>query len=79
MNMRCCGSCRALPGTCSKKWACACHVPDRRDRHDSLTDWEIAANQAVRNQLNREAKARADLEKYTKEQSKRATEFSHWR
>lgn len=79
MNMRCCGRCRALPGACSKKWACACHGSDRRDRHDSLTDWEIAANQAVRNQLNREAKAKADLEKYGREQSKRTTDFAHWR
>lgn len=79
MNMRCCPKCRALPGTCPAGWKCACHTPDRRDRHDNLTDWEIAANQAVRNQLNREAKAKADLEKYTREQSKRATDFAHWR
>lgn len=74
MNMRCCHLCKGIPGACALKWSCACHGDDRRDRHDTLTDWEIAAQQAVRKHLNDEARADA----YSKEESARIEFAKAW-
>jgi hypothetical protein len=75
MNTRCCSQCRAIPGACARKWSCTCHGDDRRDRNDTLTDWEVAVNHAVRKKLRDEARDAA----YSRDESKRLTEWSHWR
>ena len=75
MNTRCCHLCRCLPGACTRKWNCTCHGSDRRDRHDSLTDWEVAVDQEIKKKLNREARNAA----YSREEAKRMTEWAAWR
>lgn len=65
MNTRCCARCRAVPGACARKWDCQCHTDDRRDRHDTFTDWELAVKQA--------------LAKQSREEAKRISDFAPWR